>query len=118
MAGEAPWASPLRHGPALPARCDHPPTPDYNLFERTWVYGTWMKVVVTLSPTGKRVIVASDLSVLEIFLRIINDGTLSVPSQRSRLAARRGIDPHDRPRSLFAVVRLAVFGARVDGAGG
>ena len=36
------------------------------LFERTWVYGTWMQVVVTLSPAGEKVIVASDLSVLDV----------------------------------------------------
>ena len=35
------------------------------VFEKAWVYGTWMRVVVTLSPTGDRVIVASDLSVLD-----------------------------------------------------
>ncbi len=37
-----------------------------TLFERTWVYGGWMHVVVTLSPAGDRVIVASDLSVLDL----------------------------------------------------
>ena len=35
------------------------------MFEKAWVYGTWIRVVVTLSPTGDRVIVASDLSVLD-----------------------------------------------------
>ena len=35
------------------------------MFEKAWVYGTWMRVVVTLSPVGERVIVASDLSVLD-----------------------------------------------------
>ena len=35
------------------------------VFEKAWVYGTWMRVVVTLSPAGDRVIVASDLSVLD-----------------------------------------------------
>nr|WP_043804837.1 transposase [Deinococcus gobiensis] len=37
-----------------------------TLFERTWVYGGWMHVVITLSPTGDRVIVASDLPVLDV----------------------------------------------------
>ncbi len=37
-----------------------------TLFERTWVYGGWMHVVITLSPVGDRVIVASDLSVLDV----------------------------------------------------
>jgi len=36
-----------------------------SVFEKVWVYGTWMRVVVTLSPAGDRVIVASDLSVLD-----------------------------------------------------
>ncbi|GGR07651.1 hypothetical protein GCM10008957_20420 [Deinococcus ruber] len=36
-----------------------------SVFEKAWVYGTWMRVVVTLSPVGDRVIVASDLSVLD-----------------------------------------------------
>ena len=36
-----------------------------SVFEKAWVYGTWMRVVVTLSPAGDRVIVASDLSVLD-----------------------------------------------------
>ncbi len=37
-----------------------------TLFERTWVYGGWMHVVITLSPAGDRVIVASDLPVLDV----------------------------------------------------
>ncbi|UBV43947.1 IS4 family transposase [Deinococcus taeanensis] len=37
-----------------------------TLFERTWVYGGWMHVVITLSPAGDRVIVASDLPVLAV----------------------------------------------------
>ena len=37
-----------------------------TLFERTWVYGGWMHVVITLSPTGDRVIVASDLPVRDV----------------------------------------------------
>nr|WP_189012017.1 transposase [Deinococcus malanensis] len=37
-----------------------------TLFERTWVYGGWMHVVITLSPAGNRVIVASDLPVLDV----------------------------------------------------
>jgi hypothetical protein len=36
-----------------------------SVFEKAWVYGTWMRVVVTLPPAGGRVIVASDLSVLD-----------------------------------------------------
>ncbi len=36
-----------------------------TVLEKAWVYGTWMRVVVTLSPAGDRVIVASDLSVLD-----------------------------------------------------
>jgi len=31
-----------------------------SVFENAWVYGTWMRVVVTLSPAGDRGIVASD----------------------------------------------------------
>lgn len=37
-----------------------------TLFERTWVYGGWMHVVITLSPAGDRVIVASDLPILDV----------------------------------------------------
>ncbi|WP_407571991.1 transposase [Deinococcus altitudinis] len=36
-----------------------------SVFEKAWVYGSLMQVVVTLSPVGERVIVASDLSVLD-----------------------------------------------------
>ena len=39
-----------------------------TLFERTWVYGGWMHVVITLSPTGDRVIVASELPVLNVLM--------------------------------------------------
>ena len=35
------------------------------VFEKAWVYGSLMQVVVTLSPAGERVVVASDLSVLD-----------------------------------------------------
>ncbi|MGI8747004.1 MAG: transposase, partial [Deinococcus sp.] len=35
------------------------------VFEKAWVYGSWMQVVVTLSPAGERVVIASDLSVLD-----------------------------------------------------
>ncbi|GGL88005.1 hypothetical protein GCM10010840_27570 [Deinococcus aerolatus] len=37
-----------------------------TLFKRTWVYGGWMHVVITLSPVGDRVIVASNLPVLDV----------------------------------------------------
>ena len=36
-----------------------------TVFEKAWVYGTWMRAVVTLSPAEDRVTVASDLSVLD-----------------------------------------------------
>ncbi|MBB6017772.1 hypothetical protein HNQ04_003041 [Deinococcus radiopugnans ATCC 19172] len=39
-----------------------------TLFEHTWVYGGWMNVVITLSPAGDRVIVASDLPVLDVLI--------------------------------------------------
>lgn len=32
---------------------------------KAWVSGTWVRLVVTLCPAGDRVIVASDLSVLD-----------------------------------------------------
>jgi len=32
----------------------------HSVFKNAWVYGTWMRVAVTLSPAGDRVIVASD----------------------------------------------------------
>ncbi|WP_019011643.1 IS4 family transposase [Deinococcus aquatilis] len=37
-----------------------------TLFERTWVYGGWMHVVITLSPVGDRVIVASNLPIVDV----------------------------------------------------
>lgn len=37
-----------------------------SLFERAFVYGGWMQVVVTLSPAGDRVIVISDLPVRNV----------------------------------------------------
>ena len=44
---------------------DLQPSEVRTVFEKAWVYGTWMRVVVTLFPAGDRVIVASDLSVLD-----------------------------------------------------
>ncbi|GGM18344.1 hypothetical protein GCM10010841_28060 [Deinococcus aerophilus] len=86
-----------------------------TLFERTWVYGGWMHVVITLSPAGDRVIVASDLPVLDVLntyrLRWGIESAFS--SLRSR-GLRGGVHPHDGPRADCATVRTAVYRAGLD----
>ena len=89
------------------------------LFERTWVYGTWMQVVVTLSPAGGKVIVASDLSVLDVLFAYKKRWAVEC-NLRSAQGQRPGIgtDTYDGPRSPVAVVWLAVHCAGLDGASG
>ena len=81
-----------------------------SVFEKAWVYGTWMRVVVTLSPAGDTVIVASDLSVLDTLFTYkkrwgvectfsamkarglgLEDTHMTAPDRRSRLFGLRCI---------------------------
>ncbi len=69
-----------------------------TLFERTWVYGGWMHVVITLSPAGDRVIVASDLPVLDVLSTYRRRwGIESAFSSLKARGLRDGGHAHDRP---------------------
>ncbi|GGM59894.1 transposase [Deinococcus arenae] len=79
-----------------------------TLFERTWVYGGWMHVVITLSPVGDRVIVASDLPVLDVLrtyrLRwAIESAFSSLKSRRLNLEATH-MTASERISRLFGLL--------------
>ena len=82
------------------------------LFERTWVYGGWTHVVITLSPAGDRVIVASDLPVLDVLntyrLRWgIESAFSSLKSRRLNLEATHMTAP-ERISRLFGMLCIAL----------
>ena len=91
----------------------------HTLFERTWVYGGWMHVVITLSPTGDRVIVASDLPVLDALntyrLRWAIESAFC--SLKSR-GLRSGGDTHDGSSANLSALRAAVYRTGLDDPGG
>ena len=90
-----------------------------TLFERTWVYGGWMHVVITLSPAGDRVIVASDLPVLDVLSTYRRRwGIESAFSSLKGRGLRDGGHTHDGLRADFPAVRTAVCRAGLDGSGG
>ena len=82
-----------------------------SVFEKAWVYGTWMRVVVTLSPAGDRVIVASDLSVLDTLSTYKKrwgvECTFSSMKTRGSLLERSAMTFADRLERLFGLVTLA-----------
>ncbi|GGN43229.1 hypothetical protein GCM10010842_30490 [Deinococcus daejeonensis] len=88
-----------------------------TLFERTWVYGGWMHVVITLSPAGDRVIVASDLPVLDVLrtyrLRWAIESAFSALKARG---LRGGGHAHDGSRAHLSALWPALYRAGLDDA--
>ncbi|ACO47510.1 IS4-like element ISDds3 family transposase [Deinococcus deserti] len=83
-----------------------------TLFERTWVYGGWMQVVITLSPAGDRVIVASDLPVLDV-LRTYRkrwriESTFSALKSRGLNLESTHMTAADRISRLFGLLCIAL----------
>lgn len=83
-----------------------------TLFERTWVYGGWMHVVITLSPAGDRVIVASDLPILDVLKTYrlrwgIESAFSSLKGRGLNLEATHMTAP-DRISRLFGLLCLAL----------
>ncbi|PJI55804.1 IS4 family transposase [Methylobacterium radiotolerans] len=83
-----------------------------TLFERTWVYGGWMHVVITLSPAGDRVIVASDLPVLDVLSTYrlrwgIESAFSSLKGRGLNLEATHMTAP-DRISRLFGLLCIAL----------
>lgn len=83
-----------------------------TLFERTWVYGGWMQVVVTLSPVGDRVIVASDLPVLDVLhtyrLRWGIECSFSALKSRGLNLESTHMTAADRISRLFGLLCIAL----------
>ena len=83
-----------------------------TLFERTWVYGGWMHVVVTLSPIGDRVIVASDLPVRDVLqtyrLRWGIECTFSSMKSRGLNLEATHMTATDRISRLFGLLCIAL----------
>nr|WP_188904793.1 IS4 family transposase [Deinococcus aerophilus] len=83
-----------------------------TLFEWSWVYGGWMHVVITLSPVGDRVIVASDLPVLDILQTYrlrwgIESAFSSLKSRGLNLEATHMTAP-ERISRLFGLLCIAL----------
>ncbi|GGK42162.1 hypothetical protein GCM10008955_39930 [Deinococcus malanensis] len=83
-----------------------------TLFERTWVYGSWMQVVMTLSPAGDRVIVASDLPVLDVLrtyrLRWAIESAFSALKSRGLNLEATHMTAADRISRLFGLLCIAL----------
>ena len=86
-----------------------------TLFERTWVYGGWMHVVITLSPAGDRMIVTSDLPVLDVLntyrLRWVIESAFSASKSRG---LRDGGHAYDGPRANLSALWAAVSRTGLD----
>ena len=83
-----------------------------TLFERTWVYGGWMHVVITLSPAGDRVIVASDLPVLDVLrtyqLRWAIESAFSAMKARGLNLEATHMTAPERISRLFGLLCIAL----------
>ena len=83
-----------------------------TLFERTWVYGGWMQVVITLSPAGDRVVVASDLPLVAILntyrLRWGIESTFSALKSRGLNLEATHMTAPERISRLFGLLCLAL----------
>ncbi len=83
-----------------------------TLFERTWVYGGWMHVVITLFPIGDRVIVASDLPVRDILntyrLRWGIESAFSALKSRGLNLEATHMTAADRISRLFGLLCMAL----------
>lgn len=83
-----------------------------SMFERVWVYGSWMGVVATLSPQGERVLVASDLSLWDTLttyrLRWGIECTFSAMKTRGLNLEQTHMTQPDRLSRLFGLLSLAL----------
>ncbi len=83
-----------------------------TLFERTWVYGGWMHVIITLSPAGDRVIVASDLPVRDVLhtyrLRWGIESAFSALQSRGLNLEATQMTAADRISRLFGLLCIAL----------
>lgn len=83
-----------------------------GVFDGTWVYGSWMQVVATLSPQGERVLVASDLSLWDTLttyrLRWGIECTFSALKTRGLNLEQTHMTQTDRLSRLFALLSLAL----------
>lgn len=82
------------------------------LFERTWVYGGWMHVVITLSPAGDRVVVASDLPVVDVLrtyrLRWAMESAFSALKSRGLNLEATHMTAPERISRLFGLLCIAL----------
>lgn len=83
-----------------------------GVFERIWVYGSFMQVVATLSPQGERVLVASDLSLWDTLttyrLRWNIECTFSAMKTRGLNLEQTHMTLPDRLSRLFGLLSLAL----------
>lgn len=83
-----------------------------TLFERTWVYGGWMHVVITLSPAGDRVVVASDLPVVDVLrtyrLRWAIESAFSALKSRGLNLEATHMTAPERISRLFGLLCIAL----------
>lgn len=83
-----------------------------GVFERVWVYGSWMQVVATLAPQGERVLVASDLSLWDTLttyrLRWGIECTFAAMKTRGLNLEQTHMTQPDRLSRLFALLSLAL----------
>jgi len=83
-----------------------------GMFERAWIYGSWMQVVATLSPQGERVVVASDLSLWDTLstyrLRWGIECTFSALKTRGLNLEQTHMTQPERVARLFGLLSLAL----------
>lgn len=83
-----------------------------GLFERAWVSGSWMQVVATRSPTGERVLVASDLPIWHTLsayrLRWTIECTFSALKTRGLNLEQTHMTAPERLSRLFGLLCVAL----------
>lgn len=83
-----------------------------GVFERVWVYGSWMQVVATLAPQGERVLVASDLALWDTLttyrLRWGIECTFSALKTRGLNLEQTHMTQQGRLSCLFGLLSLAL----------
>lgn len=83
-----------------------------GVFERVWVYGSWMQVVATLSLWGERVLVASDLSIWDTLttyrLRWGIECTFAAMKTRGLNLEQTHMTHQGRLSRLFGLLSLAL----------
>lgn len=83
-----------------------------GLFEKAWISGSWMQVVATRSPTGERILVASDLPIwdtLRVYrLRWTIESTFSAFKTRGLNLEQTHMTAPDRLSRLFGLLCVAL----------